>query len=91
MTSLPFVTFMLTRLPLSHLSPPFTSVLYMLGYFPHNLPLNAGAGQCYAAHVNNTVCTYGAVRDPLLVAVLLRSPEFPGQLGAVDVGVQLSY
>lgn len=36
-------------------------------------------------------CTYGAVRDPLLVAVLLRSPEFLGQLGAVDVGVKLSY
>lgn len=37
------------------------------------------------------VYTYSAVRDPLLVAVLLCSPEFLGQLGAVDVGVQLSY
>lgn len=38
-----------------------------------------------------TVYTYSAVRDPLLMIVLLRASEFQGQLGAVDVGVQLSY
>lgn len=37
------------------------------------------------------VCTYGAMRDPLLVTVLLRPAEFLSQLGSVDVGVQLSY
>lgn len=35
--------------------------------------------------------TYGAVSDPLLVAVLQRSPELPRQLGAVDVRVQLGH
>lgn len=29
--------------------------------------------------------------DPLLMAVVLRSSEFPRQLGAVDVGVQLAH
>lgn len=42
--------------------------------------------QCYVVNA-----TYSAVGDPLLVAVLLRSPEFLGQLRAVDVGVQLSH
>ena len=36
-------------------------------------------------------CAYSAVRDPLLMAVLLHSPELLSQLAAVDVGVQLRY
>lgn len=35
--------------------------------------------------------TYCAVRDPLLMAVLLCSPELLGQLGAINIRVQLSY
>lgn len=35
--------------------------------------------------------TYCAVRDPLLMAVLLCSPELLGQLCAINIGVQLSY
>lgn len=47
----------------------------------------------YTAPVcSNMACsTYGAVRDPLLVAVLLRSSELLRQLGAVDVRVQLRH
>lgn len=35
--------------------------------------------------------TYCAVRDPLLMAVLLCSPELLSQLGAINIRVQLSY
>lgn len=37
------------------------------------------------------VCAYGAVRDPLVVAVLLSPPQFLRQLCAIEVGMQLRY
>lgn len=35
--------------------------------------------------------SYSSMWDPLLMAVVLRSSEFQRQLGAVDVGVQLTH
>lgn len=35
--------------------------------------------------------THSAVRDPLLMAVLLGAPQLHGELGGVNVGVELSH
>lgn len=59
--------------------------------FIHAFMWNGASVLTPQCKVEYTVYTYSAVRDPLLVTVLLRPPKFLGQLGSVNVGVQLSY
>lgn len=48
-------------------------------------------GPCFRTRADRVACAcaYGAVGDPLVVAVLLRPPQLLCQLRAIDVGVEL--